>query len=94
MCCEVIETFSGSSIGNPSQVNQVAEIGDGVVVGSAILNAVDKAGENASPQERAKACREFVADMVTGAKQKGAINQATVIGKTPEAEAPEADESR
>merc|ERR1719506_822713 len=84
----------GFGIGNPSQVNQVAEIGDGVVVGSAILNAVDKAGENASPQERAKACREFVADMVTGAKQKGAINQATVIGKTPEAEAPEADESR
>lgn len=81
-------------IGNPDQVNQVAEIGDGVVVGSAILNAIDKVGPDASPQERAKACKEFVADMVTGAKQKSAVNQATVIGRSPVAKAPEADESR
>jgi tryptophan synthase len=84
----------GFGIGNPQQVNQVAEIGDGVVVGSAILNAVDKAGENASPAERAKACKDFISDMVTGAKQKNPANQAKIIGKEPAAEAPENDESR
>ena len=32
--------------------------------------------------------------MVTGAKQKSAVNQATLIGKAPAAEAPKDDESR
>jgi len=83
----------GFGIGNPGQVNQVAEIGDGVVVGSAILNAVDKAGENASTEERAAACKNFIADMVTGTKQKNPANQATSIGRTPKASIPESDES-
>jgi tryptophan synthase len=59
----------GFGIGDPDQVNQVAEIGDGVVVGSAILNAVDRAGPDATTEERAKACKEFIQGMVKGAKQ-------------------------
>eukprot|EP00520_Triparma_pacifica_P020277 CAMPEP_0118642874 /NCGR_PEP_ID=MMETSP0785-20121206/6069_1 /TAXON_ID=91992 /ORGANISM="Bolidomonas pacifica, Strain CCMP 1866" /LENGTH=359 /DNA_ID=CAMNT_0006534457 /DNA_START=1116 /DNA_END=2192 /DNA_ORIENTATION=- len=83
----------GFGIGNPDQVNQVAEVGDGVVVGSAILNAVDKAGENASTEERAAACKKFVSEMVGGAKQKNPTNQASAIGRVPEASVSDKDES-
>ena len=72
----------------------MAEIGDGVVVGSAILHAIDSVGEGASTEERAEACKKFVREMVEGAKQKNPVNQAKIVGKMPEVPVEGDDESR
>ncbi len=73
----------GFGIGNPEQVSQVAEIGDGVVVGSAILNALDSAGPDATTQQRASAVKDFVQGMVEGTKQTDPANQCSTVGKAP-----------
>lgn len=70
----------GFGISNPDMVQGVSNMADGVVVGSAILKAVENAGD--TTEERAGAVREIVANLVTGVKQaQGAKNQATAIGK-------------
>jgi tryptophan synthase len=72
----------GFGISNPDMVQGVADISDGVVVGSAILKAMDAA--NATTEERAEAVRRSVAHLVTGVKQgAGAKNQATAVGQVP-----------
>ena len=43
----------GFGIGTPEQVKEVASIGDGVVVGSAILNAINSVPADASSAEKA-----------------------------------------
>mmetsp|Transcript_27953 Transcript_27953/g.52418 ORF Transcript_27953/g.52418 Transcript_27953/m.52418 type:complete len:765 (-) Transcript_27953:128-2422(-) len=73
----------GFGISSPEMVNGVANMADGVVVGSAILNAVDKLGENASTEEKAEAVRKIVSHLVTGLKQSDAQNQATKLGQVP-----------
>jgi tryptophan synthase len=74
----------GFGISNPDMVQGVADISDGVVVGSAILKAMDAAGESATTEERAEAVRKSVAHLVTGVKQgAGAKNQATASGQVP-----------
>jgi tryptophan synthase len=74
----------GFGISNPDMVQGVANISDGVVVGSAILKAVDKAGEDASTEQRAEAVRKIVSHLVTGVKQASdAKNQATALGRVP-----------
>lgn len=74
----------GFGISNPNMVNGVANISDGVVVGSAILKAMEAAGEDATTEERANAVREIVSHLTTGVKQaEGAKNQATVLGQVP-----------
>jgi tryptophan synthase len=74
----------GFGISNAAMVQGVADIGDGVVVGSAILKAIEAAGPDASTEERANAVRVKVADMCTGLGQKDtARNQATSLGKIP-----------
>jgi tryptophan synthase len=74
----------GFGISNPSMVQGVANIADGVVVGSAILKAMDQLGENATTEQRADAIREIVAHLKTGTKQaKTAKNQATKLGQIP-----------
>lgn len=74
----------GFGISNPDMVNGVANISDGVVVGSAILKAVDKLGEDATTEQKAEATREVVAHLQSGCTQKdGATNQATKLGQVP-----------
>ena len=75
----------GFGISNPDMVQGVSNISDGVVVGSAILHAVEAAGKDASTEERATAVREKIAHLCTGLKQKDdAKNQATRLGSMPE----------
>jgi tryptophan synthase len=74
----------GFGISNPAMVQGVADMADGVVVGSAILKAMDGLGENPGTEARAKAVREAVAHLTTGLKQSpDAKNQATRLGQVP-----------
>lgn len=72
----------GFGISNPQMVNQVANISDGIVVGSAILNAMDKAGD--STEERAAAVRDIIKELSSGCKQgENPANQASALGRIP-----------
>ena len=74
----------GFGISTPEMVNGVANVADGVVVGSAILNAMDKLGDDATTEQRADAIREVTAKLCTGLKQaETAENQATKLGQVP-----------
>jgi len=74
----------GFGISNPEMVNGVANVADGVVVGSAILNAMEELGEDATNEERAAAVKKTVAHFCTGLKQApDAKNQATKLGQVP-----------
>eukprot|EP00549_Striatella_unipunctata_P010849 CAMPEP_0118695532 /NCGR_PEP_ID=MMETSP0800-20121206/13249_1 /TAXON_ID=210618 ORGANISM="Striatella unipunctata, Strain CCMP2910" /NCGR_SAMPLE_ID=MMETSP0800 /ASSEMBLY_ACC=CAM_ASM_000638 /LENGTH=710 /DNA_ID=CAMNT_0006594355 /DNA_START=126 /DNA_END=2258 /DNA_ORIENTATION=+ len=73
----------GFGISTPAMVQQVSTIGDGVVVGSAILKALEAAGE--STEERAEAVRSKVAELAAGCVQPSAPrNQASALGQVPE----------
>jgi tryptophan synthase len=85
----------GFGISNPGMVQGVSDIADGVVVGSAILKAMDAAGEDATTEERAAAVKKIVAELTTGCKQKeGATNQATSLGQIPKVSLALSDKSR
>ena len=73
----------GFGISTPAMVSSVANIGDGVVVGSAILKAVQKAGP--STEERVSAVKKIVSELSAGCKQGNAPeNQAKILGRKPE----------
>ncbi len=73
----------GFGISTPEMVNSVANIGDGVVVGSAILKAVQAAGN--SQGERVEAVKSIVSNLVSGCKQGSApSNQAQILGRKPD----------
>ena len=76
----------GFGISNPDMVQGVANIADGVVVGSQILKAIDGLGDD-EPNKielQAKAVKETVAHLASGCKQQeGAKNQATKLGQIP-----------
>lgn len=75
----------GFGISNPNMVQGVANVSDGVVVGSAILKAIEAAGDDATTEEKATAVREKIAHLCTGLKQsEGAKNQASRLGAVPE----------
>lgn len=75
----------GFGISNPDMVQGVANVSDGVVVGSAILHAISAAGKDATTEEKATAVREKIANLCTGLKQcEGAKNQATKLGAVPD----------
>jgi tryptophan synthase len=85
----------GFGISSPEMVNGVAMMADGVVVGSAILNAMEKEGKDATTAQRAEAVRKIVAHLAAGAKQsEGAKNQATKLGQIPKEWAKISDKSR
>lgn len=85
----------GFGISNPDMVQGIANMADGVVVGSAILKAMDKLGDDATTEQRADAIREVVAHLKTGCKQvENARNQATKIGQVPAEWVVEAKSSR
>lgn len=74
----------GFGISNPNMVQEVANISDGVVVGSAILKAVDQLGKDASSEDRANAVREVISHLCTGLNQAAdAKHQATALGSIP-----------
>ncbi|MGK3750897.1 MAG: tryptophan synthase, partial [Bacillariaceae sp.] len=65
--------------------NGVANMADGVVVGSSILNAMKGLGDDATTAERAEAVRSVIAHLVTGVKQgENPKNQATKLGQVPQ----------
>ena len=72
----------GFGISTPDMVQSVANRADGVVVGSAILKAIQEAGE--TTEERVAAVTKIVSDLCTGLKQTGASNQAQSLGRVPE----------
>ena len=74
----------GFGISNPNMVKGVANISDGVVVGSAILRAMDKVGRGAKTEEKANAVRDIISTLCTGLEQSpNAKHQATLLGRTP-----------
>jgi len=74
----------GFGISNAKMVQGVANISDGVVVGSAIVHAIEGAGLDATTEQKAEAVRAKISDMCNGLKQtEGAKNQATVLGILP-----------
>ena len=85
----------GFGISSPEMVNGVANLADGVVVGSAILNAMDKLGDDATTEDRAKAVRDIISHLCTGIKQsEGVHNQATKLGQIPKEWAAVSKETR
>merc|ERR1719148_43502 len=75
----------GFGISTPEMVQTVANLSDGVVVGSEILKCVAKCGEDAATEIKADTLRAKVADLVSGIVQNPAevINQATALGSIP-----------
>jgi len=76
----------GFGISNPDMVQGVANIADGVVVGSAILKAIDGLGEDEPDriEKQAKAVKDTTAYLASGCKQQeGVKNQATKLGQIP-----------
>ena len=73
----------GFGVSNPEMVQGISNLADGVVVGSAILRAMDKLGEDATTEERAAVVREIVAHLKSGCVQTNAKNQATKMGQVP-----------
>ncbi|KAI2509606.1 pyridoxal-phosphate dependent enzyme [Fragilaria crotonensis] len=85
----------GFGISTPDMVQDVANISDGVVVGSAILKALEAAGEDATTEERAAAVKKIVAHLTTGCKQSAtATNQATSLGQVPKESQANGEKSR
>lgn len=75
----------GFGISNPDMVQGVANVSDGVVVGSAILHAIEATGKDATTEIKANAVREMIANLCTGLKQStDAKNQCTKLGALPE----------
>jgi tryptophan synthase len=74
----------GFGVSNPSMVSGIAQLADGVVVGSAILKAMDGLGEGAPVDDRATAIRDIVKHLKSGCPQTpGALNQATKLSQVP-----------
>ncbi len=70
------ELAVGFGISTPEHVAQVAELADGVVVGSAILNAIDSAGPDADSATRAAKVQAFIAELKAGAGKPGGAGDA------------------
>ena len=85
----------GFGISSPEMVNGVANMSDGVVVGSAILNAMKECGPDATTEEKANAVRDVISLLSSGVKQsEDAVNQATKLGQVPKEWAETNDKAR
>lgn len=74
----------GFGVSNPKMVQGIANLADGVVVGSQILKAMDSLGDDATTEQRADAIREVTAHLKTGVTQADDVkNQATKLGQIP-----------
>lgn len=85
----------GFGISSPEMVNGVANMADGVVVGSSILNAMKDLGDDATTEEKASAVRDVISHLSSGVKQsEDAKNQATKLGQVPKEWAETNDKAR
>ena len=76
----------GFGVTTKDQVSACADISDGVVVGSAILNSIDPDASKA-PEVKGKEIEDFIRGLKDGTIQKeGASNQAKVLGKLAQPE--------
>lgn len=74
----------GFGVSNPQMVNNVANIADGVVVGSAIVKALKSLEDDGTVQEQADAVKEVVEYFCSGLEQsEDAKNQATKLCQNP-----------
>jgi tryptophan synthase len=83
----------GFGISTVEQVKEVASLGDGVVVGSAILNAIDKSGAGASSAEKAKALKTYVAGLKAGALAQQASARSSEFRAVPTLTVPDLSKS-
>ena len=83
----------GFGIGSPEQVRQVASLGDGVVVGSAILNCITGVGLDAPTAEKVSALRAFVANLKSGAVDQDSSARSARISATPSIQVPDSSGS-
>lgn len=85
----------GFGISSPEMVNGVANMADGVVVGSSILNAMKDLGDDATTEQKADAVRNVIAHLSSGVKQsEDAKHQATKLGQIPKEWAKTNDKAR
>mmetsp|Transcript_16412 Transcript_16412/g.33722 ORF Transcript_16412/g.33722 Transcript_16412/m.33722 type:complete len:728 (-) Transcript_16412:86-2269(-) len=85
----------GFGISSPEMVNGVANLADGVVVGSSILNAMKDLGDDATTEDKAAAVRDVIAHLSSGVKQADTAKyQASKLGQTPKEWATTNDKSR
>ncbi len=85
----------GFGISSPEMVNGVANMADGVVVGSSILNAMKELGDDATTEEKADAVRNVISHLASGVKQSGdAKYQASKLGQIPKEWADTNDKAR
>lgn len=74
----------GFGISTPNMVQDVANMSDGVVVGSAIIRAVKDDDKTMTTEQKSNIVREIITDLCTGLKQSSdAKNQATALGHIP-----------
>ncbi|KAL7565925.1 hypothetical protein ACA910_008387 [Epithemia clementina (nom. ined.)] len=75
----------GFGISDPTMVQSVANIADGVVVGSAVLKAIDPDAPSCIPAAQATMVRDMVSHLATGLKQDPNVvqNQATILSQIP-----------
>jgi tryptophan synthase len=73
----------GFGIGTPEQVEEVARVADGVVVGSAILNVLVKAPSDSSPAAKAESLRSFVASLKAGTKRQAKEGRSAELAAVP-----------
>jgi tryptophan synthase len=79
----------GFGINTPGQVKEVASVSDGVVVGSAILNAVDTVPRDASSVMKANALREYVRTLKAATKGQVATARSVSYKAVPTLKVPD-----
>jgi tryptophan synthase len=83
----------GFGISSAEHVKEVASYSDGVVVGSAILNALNEAGLDASSADKAAALKAFVAELKAGSKNQVATARSSEYRAVPSMESKNFDKS-
>lgn len=71
----------GFGITTPEHVQAVAAVSDAVVVGSAVLNTIDQAGDDTAT--RASTLQQFVASLKTGTFDQTASARSASVAQTP-----------
>jgi tryptophan synthase len=73
----------GFGIANPAQVAEVAALGDGVVVGSAIINAISATPRDATQADKGAALKAFIASLKAGTTAQPASARSAAYRATP-----------
>ena len=73
----------GFGISSPEQVKEVTSVADGVVVGSAILNAIEAAPRDANPASKFAALEAFIATLKEGTLGQASSAQSPEFRQVP-----------